>query len=158
MAPTGGMKPHVSRQTARVHHAAQWRSGNRAACGARAAVGDAGGQVSQHPIGRQIRTHALGFYQGLREARLLEGQNIQIEYRCTMNGYLPWWANLLKNLGLLDVDRRTTDDVPLPLRAQMSGTSEGSRPFVVTTRDAQSYSRFRVRSRPSWRRRSRHRT
>src|SRR5262245_13151332 len=46
--PTARLR-HVRHQTTRVHHAAQ-RRGRMAACGARAAAGDAGGGIYERPV------------------------------------------------------------------------------------------------------------
>ncbi|MFL6936893.1 MAG: ABC transporter substrate-binding protein [Xanthobacteraceae bacterium] len=52
-----------------------------AGCGARAAIGDAGGWIPQQQFARRVCVKVAAFRQGLNEAGYIEGRNVTIEYR-----------------------------------------------------------------------------
>ena len=66
-------------ETARLHHAS-WQRGGLAAFGARAATDDAGGWICPRWVGRHVRVACRGVPERTQRNRLLEGQNVSVEY------------------------------------------------------------------------------
>ena len=56
-----------------------------AACGARAAAGDAGDRVPRNQSPDTIADRLRGFQQGLKDTGYVEGENVAIEYRWAEN-------------------------------------------------------------------------
>jgi putative tryptophan/tyrosine transport system substrate-binding protein len=123
VASIQGEQTHVRDESARVHHPFRQRRCRVAACGARAAAGDAGGGFLHSATADSYAAATAVFRRSLNEAGYFEGQSVAIEYRWAM-GQLERLPELATDLARRQVSVLFTGGGSDPCFAAKSATSK----------------------------------